>query len=473
MTITMLVILILLLMLVLLMLEVPVAFALGGSGALGLLLLHGMGYASNAMGGIPFTSTASYSLSIVPMFILMGIFAVRAKVATSVYAFANFVARRLPGGVGVATVMACAGFAAVSGSSVGTSAVMSKLSIKEMKRYGYPEHFAAGIVAIAGTLGILIPPSIMMVLYAILTQESVAKVLAAGIIPGILTALAFSVYILFTAKRTIHASQQSLVGATAEAATRPVVATRGGAGTTTLEAAPRRDVGADPHPQRFRDLPFRGVLYLLLLFVIVMGGMYSGVVTATESAALGAFAAFVMMLVEMRKEGPKEIWEAIKEGLSSTASTTSMVFTVVIGSAILSNFLVAARVPDSVSGWVLGLDIPPAAALGLLLVMLIPLGMALESYSILFITVPILYPVATQLGFDGIWLAVIVVKLIEIGLATPPVGVNCFVVSASGGIRLESVFRGVLPLVVVDLVVLVVLFFVPQLSLWLPSLMGT
>lgn len=468
MTVATLVILILLLVLLLLMLEVPVAFALGLSGALGLMLLHGSGYATSAMGGIPFTSTASYSLSIVPMFILMGVFAVRAKVASSVYAFANFAASRLPGGVGVATVMACAGFAAVSGSSVGTAAVMSKLSINEMRRYGYPDHLSSGLVAIAGTLGIMIPPSIMLVLYAILTQESVAKVLAAGIIPGILSAIAFSIYIIFAARKYVPKQ-----GVTQDL--RAAVAAQAGGGSGSAGAG-----GSAPSTPgelrvervtRARDLPFRGILYMVLLFVIVMGGMYSGIVTATESAALGALAAFIMMLIEQRDTGLKGIWEGIKEGLSSTASTTSMVFTVVIGSAILSNFLVAARVPDAVSGWVLGLDIPPLVSLALLLAMLIPLGMALESYSILFITVPILYPVATQLGFDGIWLAVMVVKLIEIGLVTPPVGINCFVVSASGGVKLEQVFRGTLPLVVVDFGVLVLLYLVPGLSLWLPSLM--
>lgn len=469
MTVTMLVILILLLVLVLLMLEVPVAFALGMSGALGLMLLNGTGYATNAMGGIPFTSTASYSLSIVPMFILMGVFAVRAKVATSVYAFASFVARRLPGGVGVATVMACAGFAAVSGSSVGTAAVMSKLSISEMRRYGYPDHLSAGLVAIAGTLGIMIPPSIMLVLYAILTQESVAKVLAAGIIPGILSAIAFSIYIIFAARKYIpqQGATQDLREAVAAAAAGSRSGSAGAVASTDAAAA---ELHVEP-VRRARDLPFRGIFYMILLFVIVMGGMYSGIVTATESAALGALAAFVMMLIEQRDTGWKGIWEGIKEGLSNTASTTSMVFTVVIGSAILSNFLVAARVPDAVSNWVLGLDIPPMVSLALLLAMLIPLGMALESYSILFITVPILYPVATQLGFDGIWLAIMVVKLIEIGLVTPPVGINCFVVSASGGVRLEQVFRGVLPLVLVDFGVLVLLYLVPGLSLWLPSLM--
>lgn len=468
MTVATLVILILLLVLLLLMLEVPVAFALGLSGALGLMLLHGSGYATSAMGGIPFTATASYSLSIVPMFILMGVFAVRAKVASSVYAFANFAASRLPGGVGVATVMACAGFAAVSGSSVGTAAVMSKLSINEMRRYGYPDHLSSGLVAIAGTLGIVIPPSIMLVLYAILTQESVAKVLAAGIIPGILSAIAFSIYIIFAARKYVPKA-----GVTQDL--RAAVAAQAGGGSGSAGAggsAPSTpDMPQVERVTRVRDLPFRGILYMVLLFTIVMGGMYSGIVTATESAALGALAAFVMMLIEQRDTGLKGIWESIKEGLSSTASTTSMVFTVVIGSAILSNFLVAARVPDAVSGWVLGLDIPPMVSLALLLAMLIPLGMALESYSILFITVPILYPVATQLGFDGIWLAVMVVKLIEIGLVTPPVGINCFVVSASGGVKLEQVFRGALPLVVVDFGVLVLLYLVPGLSLWLPSLM--
>ena len=229
-------------------------------------------------------------------------------------------------------------------------------------------------------------------------------------------------------------------------------------------------VAVAPEKVRLRDLPFRGVVRVGILFFIVLGGMYSGLFTPTESAAIGALAAMVMLIAELFKDGWRAILNGIIEGLKETAGTTSMVFAIVVGSSILSVFFVAARVPQLLTNAVVDMGMNPHLTMGLLLLTLLPLGMALESISILVITVPLLYPVAEALGFNGIWLAIMIVKLIEIGMVTPPVGINCFVVAGTSGVKVSEIFKGVLPFVIVDLLVCALFFFVPEIVLWLPSM---
>ncbi len=443
-------------LLLLLVMQMPVAFALGASGALGLVLLHNFGYATNVLGAVPFTASASFALTMIPMFILMGTLAVKARVAEHVFAIANRASRRLPGGLGVATVMACAGFAAVSGSSVATAATMSRMAVGEMRRYGYPAHFATGLVAVAGTLGVMIPPSIMLVLYAVLAGESPAQVMAAGIIPGLLSALFYIVYIILVAKRTLAPKEKTLVEKTEELS----------------KDAGRQNAPSAESLGRLRDLPWRGLMYIAILFFIVMGGLYSGFVTPTESAAIGALAALLIMVVEMRKKGPRELLRLTIEALKESALTTTSVFAIVVGSTILSVFFVASRVPHLLATWVSSLDVPPWLVVAIFLAILIPMGMALESISILVIAVPLMHPIVTGLGFDGIWFAILVVKLIEIGLVTPPVGISCFVVAGTSGVSPHHVFRGVMPLVGVELLIVVVLFTFPDLVLFLPGLVA-
>lgn len=453
-----LVVAIVVLLLALLAMRMPVAFALGFSGAVGLALLRDFSFATNMLGSIPFDESARFTLTIIPMFILMGMFAMKAKMAEQVYAIAAHVFAKLPGGLGVATVMACAGFAAVSGSSIGTTATMSKLSVGEMRKHGFPDSLATATVAMAGTLGVLIPPSIILVLYAIMTGESVAKVLAAGILPGILTAIAFSVYIMIVAPKAV-AKQKELDRALAVAS-----------GSATASAGIGSHNAATP--TRLRDLPMRGLIRVAILFFIVLGGMYSGLFTPTESAAIGALAAAVMLILEMWREGWKATLAAMTSALKETAGTTSMVFSIIVGSAVLSIFFVAAKVPQMLTTAVVDAGLNPHVTIGLLLLTLLPLGMALESISILVITVPLLYPVAMELGFDGIWIGILIVKLVEIGMVTPPVGIQCFVVAGTSGVKVSTIFRGVLPFVVVELIVVAILFAFPQIILWLPSLVA-
>lgn len=445
---------VLILMLVLLLLRVPVAVSLGLSGALGLVALRGINHTTLELGATPFSETATFSLTIIPMFILMGMFAVRANVADYVFKIADRVLGRFPGGLGIATVAASAGFSAVSGSSIGTAATMARLSVKEMRAAGYPASMATALVAVAGTLGSMIPPSTFLVLYAILAQVSVAEMLAAGIVPGILSAIAYALWIMFAGWRMKQRDQTVTDADSVEDAL-------GQAASITARQREKTPLG---------QLPWRGLVYIGVLFAIVLGGMYSGIFTATESAAFGAIAAVIILLFELRKEGAKGIWAGITNALQNTASTTAMVFFIVIGSAILSSFFIAARVPNMITDAVLSWNVSPTIAMLVLLLSLIPLGMVLESLSLLMISVPLLLPVALEFGFDPIWLGILLVKFIEIGMVTPPVGINAFVVSGTTGIPSETVFRGIMPFFIIDLVLIAVFFFVPDLILYLPSL---
>lgn len=487
MVITFIVLGVTLLLLVFLAFRMPVALALGLSGAIGIVILKGTNYTTSVIGAVPFTATASFTLTIIPMFILMGMFAMRARIAEQVFTVANHVVRRFPGGLGVATVMASAGFSAVSGSSIGTAATMSKLSVTEMRAYGYPPALATGIVAIAGTLGVIIPPSTFLVLYAIMTGVSIAQILAAGIIPGIMTALGYIVYIMLVGHRQIDREQASLQSALA-AAKHEVSAKASKQRGSQLADPKHLDVPIQSAIMEtamhgvpktgtiqttgftLRTLPWRGLIWLGVLFMIILGGMFSGIFTSIESAAIASFVALLILAYETRRDGIREFWERFKGALLDTAQTTSMVFMILVGSSVLSTFLIAAHVPDAVTTWVSGLDIPPLLTMALLLLVLLPLGTALDEISTLIITVPILYPVAMELGFDGIWLGLMIVKLTAIGMVTPPVGMTCFVVAGTSGVRTETVFKGVLPLMLMDLVVCAILFLFPAITLFLPSL---
>jgi tripartite ATP-independent transporter DctM subunit len=425
----------------LLLLEMPVAFALAGSGSLGLILLRSFSVTGATLASLPYQSTASYTLSVVPMFIFMGLLAMHGNIAEDLFRVVNRLFRGLPGGVGLATVATCAGFAAVTGSSVATAATVGRLTIDEMRRYGYQPGFAAAIVGAAGTLGVLIPPSIVLVLFGIITNESISKLLIAGVIPGILSAAMLGASVLILARYRI--------GFTPEAA--------------DARAAPA------PATEDARPLRFGGIIRLAILFLIVIGGIYSGIVTATEAAAIGALAALAMLVWRALQERGG-LWPRLVEALKDTAAVTSMVFAILVGASILSYFLVSAGVPSAFTEWVLQMNIPPHLLVFLLLAALIPLGMFLDAVSILLITVPLSYPVIVALGFNGLWYAVLVVKMIELGLITPPLGVNAFVVTAcTKDSTVEQVFRGLLVFMAVDLIIFGVLFMLPELTTWLPS----
>lgn len=446
--------LVLVALLILLMIRVPIAFALAASGFLGIYLLRGLDSMFATAGALPFQTSARITLIIIPLFILMGLLAVNANIARDVYAFAHRRFARLPGGLGIATIGACAFFAAVTGSSVATAVTMGRVAIAEMRRYRYNLAFAAGIVGAGGTLGVLIPPSVVLVLFGIITGESIGKLLVAGIVPGILSALLYVVAILVRAML------------------RPQDAPR-----LTGEAV--RSAGAASSPLEDRtatDATVRGsvaaLLRAALLFVVVVGGIYSGVATPTEAAALGAFAALLFALWEGRRAGRAGL-KSIGVSLQEAASLTGMIFALLLGAAIFTFFLTSAGVPRQTAQWIIELDVPPSLAVLAILLMFIPLGMFLDALSILLIAVPLTYPVVIEMGFDGIWFAILVVKMIELGLITPPVGINAYVVAGSApGVTVSQAFRGMLWFIPVDILTVLLLFAFPSISTWLPNSMS-
>lgn len=422
----------------LLLMEVPVAFSLAGSGVAGLILLRGPSVTGATLASIPYQAVASFTLIVVPMFILMGMLVMHGRIAEDLFRATNRLLGRIRGGVALATIVTCAGFSAVCGSSVATAATVGRLTIDEMVQYGYRPGFAAAIVASAGTLGVLIPPSIALVLFGIITDESIGRLLIAGVMPGLLSALVMCLGILVCAFFGFGFNRE----------TRSHSTTAG---------------------QTESDLSYGGIGKLLVLFVIVIGGIYSGVFTATEAAAVGALAALLMYIAgTIRKQ--ENFLPGLAAALRDSASVTSMVFAIIVGASIFSFFIVSAGIPNAFAEWMLGLNLSPQVLVLLLLLSLIPLGMFLDGVSILLITVPLYYPVVTQLGFDGVWYAVLTVKMIELSLITPPVGVNVFIVAGlvkSEGV--ENVFRNIAIFIILDLIIFFIIFAFPQIVTWLPS----
>lgn len=481
---------------VLLFIETPIAYALGASGLLGIVLLRGADVAASNLGSIPFGATNNYSLVIIPMYVLLGMFALEGGLAKHLYALASTLLRRLPGGLGVATVAACAGFAAISGSSVATVATIGKLCTIEMRRYGYPPALAGGIVAAAGTLGILIPPSILIVMYAIMANVSIGKMLVAGIIPGVIIATVFAVYVAIRVKVADPFVAQSGVPDVSTQRLEPALAGAHAASGTTRTPLPPAIVEMTPVNLHQLAEPLgprsgvdgaamvaeeklstsmeqiRSAIWMGLIVAAVLAGMFTGAFTVIESAAVAAALALVMLVVEVGIRRPQQIGRKVWAAGKSAVGVTAMVFSLVIGATILTQFLVMARVPARFADWVGGLDVPPSVIIAIFLVGLIPLGMFLESMSIILVVAPLVAPVVVEMGYDPIWFGILFVILLELGLITPPVGMNVFVASTISGIRIETLFKGVLPFVVLILLVVGVLFAAPDVVTWLPSILS-
>ncbi len=453
----------------LLLVGVSVAISLATSGIIGLLILSGLDITSSVIAGTSYTAVAKGSLIVVPMFVLMGMLTLYSGIAEQLFAIAGKLLKRIPGSLGMATVFASAGFGAISGSSLATVATMGRTCITEMMRHGYQRSFASATVAASGTLAVLIPPSIILVLYGVITGESIGALLIAGIVPGVLSALMLAGSIGFRAWRSPalvnhdNRSEQALATAT------PAHATSSGAEATG------QTVGRDDHPDDVGvrltvGSVTRAVLGVVVLFTVVIGGIYSGVFTPSESAAIGAFAAFVLICAQYASR-PRLLRHNLRVALNETASLNSMIFLILVGAGIFSFFLVTAGVPSAISEFVVGLPLPPTLIVILLLVVLIPGGMFLDSISLLVITVPLVYQPIVDLGFNGIWLGILVVKLIELGMITPPVGMNAYVTAGTTpGLEVEEVFKGLIPFYVADVAIVVVIFMIPALVTWLPNL---
>lgn len=435
----------------LLSIRLHVGLALMVSALAGVLILRSTGAGVSTVANQPFSTAADYSLTIIPLFIVMGVFAVRAGLAQAAFDLATSAFRRLPGGPALASLAGSGMFAAVTGSSVATVATMARVSTDAIVRAGYSIRLAAGVVCAGGTLGVLIPPSIVLVLYGVVTEESIGQLLIAGIGPGLLTIAVYAVTIV-----ALVAWQRRRV------ADRDLVHAGAGTGSATGEFA---EEASEPIG---RDIT--GFLYLVVIFAVSVGTIYLGVATPTEAASFGAFAALVILLLRSR---PSAWLRNIEESLREAVGLTAMTFLLMVGAGVFTYVLALSGASTSLVNAVTAADLPPYVVLIACLAVLLPLGMFLDGISMILIAAPLLHPILTGYGFDGIWIGVLIVKVAEMALITPPVGMNAFVYS--GAVReadLSKVFRGIVPFVVADLVVVALLIAFPAVVTFLPSMSG-
>ena len=436
-------IVVLLLFFALLAIRLHVALSLMAAAFVGVLMLRGTGAGLSKVANQPFSTAADYSLTIIPLFIVMGVFAVRAGLAQAGFDLASAAMRRMPGGPALASLAGSGLFAAVTGSSVATVATMARVSTDAIVRAGYGIRLAAGVVCAGGTLGVLIPPSIVLVLYGVVTEESIGQLLIAGIGPGLLTIAAYAITIvalvMWQRRRTPSADVTA---------------------TTAEQDAPE-------HPAR---LDIIGFLYLAVIFAVSIGTIYFGIATPTEAASFGALAALLALLLRNR---PPAWLREIGGSLQEAVGLTAMTFLLMVGAGVFTYVLALSGASTSLVSAVTGADLPPYLVLVLCLAALLPLGMFLDGISMILIAAPLLHPILIGYGFDGIWLGVLIVKVAEMALVTPPVGMNAFVYS--GAVReagLGQVFRGIAPFIVADLVVVALLITFPSIVTFLPSMSG-
>ena len=412
--------------------RVPVGMALGLVGVGGFAYLVNGDAALKIVGHTSMRTVTDYTFGVIPMFILMGAFVTNSGMSRELFRAANGFLGHRRGGLGVATIAACAGFAAISGSSVATAATFSTVAYPEMRHYGYPQSFAAGVIAAGGTLGAMLPPSTVLAVYGIITEQDIGKLFIAGILPGVLAA---SMYMMTVAV---------IVWA------RPKY----------LPAGPRAT-----WPERMTGL--RDIWATLLLFFFVIGGLYGGLFTPTEAGGMGAGGAFLIGVLRGRLKRVD-----VRRSLLQATRTAAAVFTVLLGALLFGYFLAITQTPQKVTVFLTGLGLGRYGVLALIMLMYIVLGCLMDALAMVILTVPIIFPVIKELGFDSIWFGVIIVMTVELGLIHPPVGMIVFVIkSVIGDLNFSTIFAGVLPFIVTDLARLVILIAFPMIALWLPSRM--
>ncbi len=421
-----------LILLTLIFARVPIGFAMAFVGFFGFAILNDYNWVSSlSMASRRIIDTSQeYSLSVIPLFILMGNLVTRSGLSKELYTASYTFLGHFRGGLSMATVVACGAFSAICGSSLATVATMSKISMPPMRRYGYSDALAAASIAAGGTLGILIPPSVILVIYGIMTQQSIRELFAAGFLPGALGVLLYLCAVAWTVWRN-------------------------------PEAGPK----GDRTNARERVAALKGVWGTLLLFIIVLGGIYGGIFTPTEAAGVGAAGAFFIALFRRSLT-----WRIGCEVLIETTQTTASLFIVVIGALIFSNFITRAGLPDQLLGLVTAYDLSPLMVIFVLLGIYLVLGCVFESLSMLLLTVPLFYPMVETLGFDLVWFGIVVVVVTEISLITPPVGLNVFVLSGVlKDVKTATIFRGVTPFWFADIIRLLLITLIPAISLLLPN----
>jgi tripartite ATP-independent transporter DctM subunit len=420
------------LLLFFLAIRMPVGFAMT------LIGLTGFIFQVSPEGGLTMAARAawdqfaSYTFSVVPLFILMGQFGFYSGISRRLYDSAHKWLGHMRGGLAMATVGACAGFAAICGSSTATVATMGAVSLPEMKRYKYDMGLATGSIAAGGSMGILIPPSVILIVYGIMTEQSIGKLFAAGFLPGLLEAFLYIVTISIVCWRN------------------PSLGPRGP--KTSLKT---KVMGL-----------WGGTAETLAIFFLVIGGLFGGWFTPTEAAGVGAFFVLLLSVVTRRLN-----WKGFTDSIYTTTSTTAMILIVILGAVIFNKFVAVTRIPFALADWVVGLNLPPLIIMAMIIIVYIIGGCFMDSLGLILLTVPIFFPVAVKLGFDPIWFGIIITRVSEIGVITPPVGINVYVMKGvATDVPLVTIFRGIVPFLIADIFSVFFLLFVPQFVLFLPSI---
>jgi C4-dicarboxylate transporter DctM subunit len=414
----------------LMLLRVPVGMAMGLVGVSGYAYIVGGTPALKNVGLTSMRTVTDYTFGVIPMFLLMGAFVSNSGMSRELFRAANAFVGHFKGGLGIATIAACAGFAAISGSSVATAATFSTVAYPEMRRYNYPQSFATGVIAAGGTLGAMLPPSTVLAVYGIITEQDIGKLFIAGIIPGLLAAAMDMLTIVII----------------------------GWVRPKFLPSAPR-------HSWQERLAGLRDIWATLLLFVFAIGGLYGGLFTPTEAGGMGAAGALIIGVARGRLTRPE-----IRRSLLQAVRTAAAVLTVLIGALLFGYFLTVTQTPQKVTQFLTGLGLGRHGVLALIMLMYLVLGCLMDALAMIILTIPIIFPVIMQLGFDPIWFGIIIVMTVELGLIHPPVGMNVFVIkSVVQDVSFATIFSGVLPFIVTDLIRLVILIAFPILALYLPS----
>jgi C4-dicarboxylate transporter, DctM subunit len=416
----------------LILIGMPIGITMAIVGFLGYAYLTSIEGAFGLLRSVPFATSSSYDLSVLPLFLLMGSFAYNSGISNGLFYSAYRLVGRAPGGLAIATILGCAGFSSICGSTLATAAVMGKTALPEMKKYHYDSGLAAGAIASGGSLGILIPPSSIFIIYGIITEQSIGKLFIAGILPGLLLS---SLFILIIVIRTLY---------------QPELGPRGPKVSFAQKLSAIKDIWA-----------------VMLLFLIITGGLYLGIFTPTEAAGVGAFGAFVLPLLKKQMS-----WQIIKKSLGETIQTTAMIFLIIIGAMIFGYFLAISRLPFELANFVGSLAVSPYLIFVGIILVYVLLGCILDTFAMVILTVPIFYPVILKLGFDPIWFGVVMVIVAEMGVITPPVGLNVYVVhGVAEDIALSTIFEGVTPFFFMMMISIVILILFPQIVLFLPDLM--
>ncbi|MEJ2121301.1 MAG: TRAP transporter large permease [Alphaproteobacteria bacterium] len=477
----------------------PIGFSMGLAGTLGVVAIIGFEPGMALLGQTAYEEVITQSLSVVPLFVLMGFFATQSGLSAGLYRACNTWIGHRRGGLALATIGACGAFAAICGSSLATAATMSQVALPEMRRYNYDMRLATGSIAAGGTIGILIPPSVILVLYGILTESNIGELFIAGIVPGILTVIFFMATISIITNRN------------------PELGPQGERATTREKIEALRDVWGT-----------------LLLFLLVIGGIYTGAFSPTEAASIGAAGAFNLSAISFagtatgtpKRVLPFAVWllvgsatliavavvwnliagheptewpewlrwviviplgasqllmlvigrymsKDVGSALLETAKTTGMIFMILIGAIIVNKFLLISGLAEVLGSWVDGLDMSRMAIMVIILLIYLVLGCALDALAMILLTIPIFFPIVQRLEFDPIWFGVIIVMVVELGLITPPIGMNVFVIKGlAPSVPLGRIYRGVTPFVIAEILLIILLVIFPQIATWLPRTMG-